>query len=87
MDVAPAAQQDAGLIPLDGGTIRALHGAIRQLPRPLLEALTQDFRKRFSISEEVATIDDRIVQKLHHGWIEAFLAQHHNQRHAALPQE
>jgi hypothetical protein len=53
-----------------------LHGAIRQLPRPLLEALTQGFRKRFSIPEEATTIADRILQKRHHDWIEAFLVQH-----------
>ncbi|MGB5134276.1 MAG: RAD52 family DNA repair protein [Prochlorococcaceae cyanobacterium] len=90
----PAPQQDAGLLPLDAATIRTLHGAIRQLPRPLLEALTQGFRKRFSIPEEAATIADRIVQKRHHDWIEAFLASHRevrsaeqHQRHDALPQE
>jgi DNA recombination protein Rad52 len=74
--VAPASQQDPGLLPLDAATIRTLHGAIRQLPRPLLEALTQGFRKRFSIPEEATTIADRILQKRHHDWIEAFLVQH-----------
>ena len=48
----PAAQQDLGLLRLDAATIRTLHGPIRQLPRPLLEALTRGFRKRFSIPEE-----------------------------------
>ncbi len=72
----PASQQDPGLLPLDAATIRTLHGAIRQLPRPLLEALTQGFRKRFSIPEEATTIADRILQKRHHDWIEAFLVQH-----------
>ncbi len=83
----PAPQQDAGLLPLDAATIRTLHGAIRQLPRPLLEALTQGFRKRFSIPEEATTIADRILQKRHHDWIEAFLIQQQHQRHNALPQE
>jgi len=73
---APASQQDPELLPLDAATIRTLHGAIRQLPRPLLEALTQGFRKRFSIPEEATTIADRILQKRHHDWIEAFLVQH-----------
>jgi hypothetical protein len=41
-----------------------------------LEALTQGFRKRFSIPEEATTIADRILQKRHHDWIEAFLVQH-----------
>ena len=71
-----AAQQDPGFLPLDAATIRTLHSAIRQLPRPLLESLTQGFRKRFSIPEEAATIADRIAQKRHHDWIEAFLVQH-----------
>jgi DNA recombination protein Rad52 len=75
---APASQQDPGLLPLDAATIRTLHGAIRQLPRPLLEALTQGFRKRFSIPEEATTIADRILQKRHHDWIEAFLVQQHS---------
>lgn len=76
MDATSAAQQDSGLLPLDAATIRTLHNTIRQLPRPMLEALTQGFRKRFSIPEEAATIADRIVQKRHHDWIEVFLAQH-----------
>jgi hypothetical protein len=75
-DAAPASQQDPGLHPLDADTIRQLHGTIRELPRPQLEALTQGFRKRFSIPEGAATIADRIVQKRHHDWIEAFLVQH-----------
>jgi DNA recombination protein Rad52 len=79
---APASQQDPGLLPLDAATIRTLHGAIRQLPRPLLEALTQGFRKRFSIPEEATTIADRILQKRHHDWIEAFLVQHQEVRTA-----
>ena len=89
----PASQQDPGLLPLDAATIRTLHGAIRQLPRPLLEALTQGFRKRFSIPEEATTIADRILQKRHHDWIEAFLVSHRevrladqHQRHDESPQ-
>jgi DNA recombination protein Rad52 len=77
---APPSQQDPGLLPLDAATIRTLHGAIRQLPRPLLEALTQGFRKRFSIPEEATTIADRIFQKRHHDWIEAFLVSHREVR-------
>jgi len=48
----------------------------KSLPRPLLEVLTQGFRKRFSIPEEATTIADRILHKQHHDWIEAFLVQH-----------
>ena len=82
MDAGSARQQDQGLLPLDATAIRALHSTIRQLPRPLLEGLTQGFRKRFSIPEEAPTIADRIVQKRHHDWIEAFLAQHQPSRAA-----
>ena len=77
---APASQQDPELLPLDAATIRTLHGAIRQLPRPLLEALTQGFRKRFQVPEEATTIADRILQKRHHDWIEAFLVSHREVR-------
>ena len=35
----------------------------------------QAFRKRFQVPEEAATIADRISQKFHHDWIEAFLVQ------------
>ncbi len=92
-DAAPPSQQDPGLLPLDAATIRTLHDAISQLPRPLLEALTQGFRKRFSIPEEATTIADRILQKRHHDWIEAFLVSHRevrladqHQRHDESPQ-
>lgn len=76
MEAGSPHQQDPGLLPLDAAAIRALHSTIRQLPRPLLEGLTQGFRKRFSIPEEAATIADRIIQKCHHDWIEAFLVSH-----------
>jgi len=62
--------------PLDEATIQTLHNAIRQLPRPLLEALTQRFRKRFSIPPDAPTIAGRIALRRHHDWIEAFLLQH-----------
>ena len=102
MDAGSPHQKNPGLLPLDATTIRALHSTIRQLPRPLLEGLTQGFRKRFSIPEEAATIADRINQKCHHDWIEAFLVSHREvrtaeqhrevrtaeqqQRHESLPQ-
>jgi len=76
LDPNAGSQPDPGLRPLDEATIRGLHSTIRRLPRPLLEALTQGFRKRFSIPEGATTIADRIVQKQHHDWIEAFLVQH-----------
>jgi hypothetical protein len=64
-----------------------LHGAIRQLPRPLLEDLTQGFRNRFSIPDEAPTIADRILQKHHHGWVEAFLVSHREVRSAEQHRE
>ena len=53
-----------------------LHHSLRALPRPLLESLTRAFRKRFQVPEAAATIADRINQRCHHDWIEAFLVQH-----------
>ena len=85
-DAGSPHQQDPGLLPLDAAAIRALHSTIRQLPRPLLEGLTQGFRKRFSIPEEAATIADRINQKCHHDWIEAFLVSHQEVRTAGQQQ-
>jgi DNA recombination protein Rad52 len=79
--VAPAAatpqqQPDPSLAPLDPATIRQLHATIRALPRPLLEGLTKAFRKRFQVPPEATTIADRIIQRRHHDWIEAFIVQH-----------
>jgi hypothetical protein len=44
-------------------------------------------RKRFSIPEEVSTIDDRINPKCHHDWIEAFLVSHPEVRTAGQHRE
>jgi hypothetical protein len=60
-------------VALDAGTIQRLHSTLRALPRPQLESLTQAYRKRFQVPEEAVTIADRINQKCHHDWIEAFL--------------
>ena len=73
---APAAQSDPGQVVLDAETIQHLHSTLRALPRPLLESLTRAFRKRFEVPDEAVTIADRINQKCHHDWIEAFLVQH-----------
>ena len=73
---APSAPVDPGQVPLDAQTIQHLHNSLRTLPRPLLESLTRAFRKRFQVPEEAVTIADRINQKCHHDWIEAFLVQH-----------
>ena len=72
------APEDPGLAALNPETIQHLHGTLRALPlpRPLLEILTRAFRKRFQVPETAVTIADRISQKCHHDWIEAFLVQH-----------
>ena len=72
----PSAPADLGQVPLDAETIQHLHSTLRALPRPLLESLTRAFRKRFQVPETAVTIADRICQKCHHDWIEAFLVQH-----------
>jgi len=69
---APA---DPGQAALDAQTIQHLHSSLRALPRPQLESLTQAFRKRFQVPEEAVTIADRINQRCHHDWIEAYLVQ------------
>ena len=70
-----SAQADPGEMALDAETIQHLHSTLRALPRPLLESLTRAFRKRFQVPEEAATIADRINQKCHHDWIEAFVTE------------
>ena len=72
----PSAPADLGQVALDAETIQHLHSTLRALPRPLLESLTRAFRKRFQVPDEAVTIADRIIQKCHHDWIEAFLVQH-----------
>jgi hypothetical protein len=70
-----SAPADPGQQSLDADTIRHLHTSLRALPRPQLESLTRAFRKRFQVPEDAVTIADRINQKCHHDWIEAFLVQ------------
>ena len=69
----PSAPADPSQIALDGETIQQLHSTLRALPRPVLESLTAAFRKRFRVPAAAVTIADRITQKQHHDWIEAFL--------------
>jgi len=40
------------------------------------------FRKRFEVPDTAVTIADRICQKSHHDWIEAFLVSHREVRSA-----
>jgi len=79
-----ASPADPGLAPLDPATIHQLCDTIRALPRPALEGFTKAFRKRFQVPPEVHTIADRICQRRHHDWIEAFLVQHTGDRNPAM---
>ncbi|MFQ6539422.1 MULTISPECIES: RAD52 family DNA repair protein [Aphanothece] len=78
--VAPTAvaeaSDDPGLTPLDPAVIRQVLSTLRGLPRPVLEVFTKAFRKRFQVPQEATSIADRILQKRHHDWIEAYLVQH-----------
>ena len=79
----PAAKQaDPALAPLNPATIEQLHTSIRSLPRPALEELIRAFRKRFQIPAEAPSIANRILQKHHQEWIEAFLARQQARRTA-----
>ena len=62
---SPSTPADPGLAPLAAETIQHLHSTLRALPRPLLESLTQAFRKRFQVPDTAVTIADRISQKCH----------------------
>ena len=69
---APAAPEPAQ-VPLPADTIQQLHTTLRSLPRPMLDSLTQGFRRRFQVPDSAVTIADRITLQCHHDWIEAFL--------------
>ena len=74
---SPAQQEpDPSLDPLDPGTIQQILATVRGLPRPALEGFTKAFRKRFQVPPDALSIADRICQRRHHEWIEAFLVQH-----------
>jgi DNA recombination protein Rad52 len=76
---APAVEPvviDPALEPLDQATIHQLVDTICSLPRPALEGFTKAFRKRFQVPIDAPSIADRIRQRCHHDWIEAFLVQH-----------
>jgi hypothetical protein len=79
---AAAPPDDPALAPLDPQTIQRLLATLRGLPRPALEGFTRAFRKRFQVSEDAVSIADRITQKRHHDWIEAWLAQNRVGREA-----
>ena len=82
-----AEPDDPALAPLDSATIHQLHSTIRSLPRPALEGFTKAFRKRFQVPPDAPSIADRICQRCHHDWIEAFLVQHQPSRVQLVPAE
>jgi len=78
--VEPTAE--VGLEPLDPATIQQILATVRGLPRPVLEGFTKAFRKRFQVPADAPSIADRICQRRHHEWIEAFLVSHRSVRPA-----
>ncbi|MCT0216839.1 RAD52 family DNA repair protein [Synechococcus sp. CS-1330] len=79
LPTAPCSGREAGddpdLMPLDPTTTGKILVTLRGLPRPALEDFTKAFRKRFQVPQEATSIADRICQKRHHDWIEAYLVQ------------
>jgi DNA recombination protein Rad52 len=73
---------EVGLEPLDPATVQQILATVRGLPRPALEGFTKAFRKRFQVPDDAASIADRICQRRHHDWIEAFLVSHRSVRSA-----
>jgi hypothetical protein len=67
---------EVGLEPLDPATVQRVLATVRGLPRPALEGFTKAFRKRFQVPPDAPSIADRICQRRHHDWIEAFLVSH-----------
>jgi DNA recombination protein Rad52 len=68
-----SAAPEPAQVPLSADTIQQLHSTLRSLPRPMLDSLTQGFRRRFQVPDSAVTIADRITLQCHHDWIEAFL--------------
>jgi len=75
---------EVGLEPLDPVTVQQILATVRGLPRPALEGFTKAFRKRFQVPADAPSIADRICQRRHHDWIEAFLVQHPRSQSAHL---
>jgi hypothetical protein len=72
--ISPVEPDAVGLAALTPEVIQQLHGAIRGLPRPQLEALVTAFRQRFRLAKG-ASVAAAITQKQHHDWVEAYLVQ------------
>ena len=73
---------EMGLEPLDPATIQQILATVRGVPRPALEGFTKAFRKRFQVPPDAPSIADRICQRRHYDWIEAFLVSHRSVRSA-----
>jgi len=73
---------EMGLEPLDPATIQQILATVRGLPRPALEGFTKAFRKRFQVPPDAPSIADRICQRRHYDWIQAFLGSHRSGRSA-----
>jgi len=73
---------EMGLELLDPATIQQILATVRGLPRPALEGFTKAFRKRFQVPPDAPSIADRICQRRHYDWIEAFLVSHRSVRSA-----
>jgi DNA recombination protein Rad52 len=71
---------EQGLEPLDPATIQQILATVRGLPRPALDGFTKAFRKRFQVPPDAPSIADRICQRRHYDWIEAFLVSHREVR-------
>ncbi|MFO7629168.1 MAG: hypothetical protein R6W06_06570 [Prochlorococcaceae cyanobacterium] len=79
---APQPAAEAGLEPLDPARIKQILATVRGMPRPALEGFTKAFRKRFQVPADAPSIADRIYQRRHHDWIEAFLVSYRSVRPA-----
>jgi DNA recombination protein Rad52 len=76
----PEPAVELGLEPLDPATIQTILSTVRGLPKPALEGFTKAFRKRFQVPADAPSIADRICQRRHRDWIEAFLVSHREVR-------
>jgi hypothetical protein len=77
-----AAAPEPAQVPLPADTIQQLPSTLRSLPRPLLDSLTQGFRRRFQVLDSAVTIADRITLQCHDDRIETFLVSHREVRSA-----
>jgi hypothetical protein len=70
--VTAAAAADPGLEPLSEGEIEALHRFLGAMPAEARKRFAIAFRHHFQVPREVRTIKDRITQRRHKDFIDAF---------------